>query len=111
VGDAAKSCSALAPLDAGEAWIDKQGKDEWNEMVWQIELISDQMLDFIEDIHDSLFFGFHNTVGKMLVMGKCRIIMMGCIVISEYHFAILIDQMEPIFQPSISLEIFHKLHG
>lgn len=71
--DAAKSCSALAPLDAGEAWIDKQGKDEWNEMVWQIELISDQMLDFIEDIHDSLFFGFHNTVGKIHDGVHCHI--------------------------------------
>jgi hypothetical protein len=69
------------------------------------------MLDFIEDIHDSLFFGFQNTVGKMLVMGKSGIVMMGRIVISEYHSAILIDQMESIFQPSISLEILQKLQG
>lgn len=52
------------------------------------------MLDFIEDIHDSLFFGFQNTVGKMLVMGKSGIVMMGRIVISEYQSAIFIDQME-----------------
>jgi hypothetical protein len=56
--------------------------------------LADQMLDFIEDIHDSLFFGFQNTVGKMLVMGKSGIVMMGRIVISEYQSAIFIDQME-----------------
>lgn len=69
------------------------------------------MLDFIEDIHDSLFFGFQNTACKMLVMRKGRIVMMGRIVISEYHSAILVDQMEPILQPSISLDILHKLQG
>lgn len=69
------------------------------------------MLDFIEDIQDSLFFGFQNTAVKMLVMRKGRIVMMRRIVISEYHPAILIDQVEPIFQPSISLEILHKLQG
>jgi hypothetical protein len=55
---------------------------------------ADQLLDFIEDIHDSLFFGFQNTVCKMLVMGKSGIVMMGRIVISEYQSAIFIDQME-----------------
>ena len=50
----------------------------------------DQVLNFAENIHDSSFFGSYNTVGKMFVMGKRRNVVMGRIVIPEYHLAVLI---------------------
>ena len=52
--------------------------------------LADQVLNFAENIHDSSFFGSYNTIGKMFVMGKRRNVMMGRIVVPEYHLAVLI---------------------